>query len=167
MGMSEIQLAELEDILASYTDLIRIAVGKDDVITFSLGPTNLEMVEKENGSQKLQKPIPLGEYDIVIAPGTEEPLIRNRTVRRTYGKIKGKDEILIWDHPHILNMRVQSKDYLGIISPLITSENWEQMIVQTVMFLTSATIKDEMSLKILKIWNQDPTEEESVSVSVS
>ena len=163
---SEIELAQLEDLLAQYKDIRMITIDKDGVITFSLGQIDLEMIEKMDGhSQALKDAIPLGTYDIIVAPGADEPLVRNRLVRRKYGKIKGKPETLVWDHPHILDMRVQSPDFLKIISPLIHSENWEQVVCQTVMFLSSATLWNKMSLQVLKLWASEPTEDELISVS--
>jgi len=39
------------------------------------------------------------------------------------------------------------------------------VVCQTVMFLSSATLGNKMSLQVLKLWASEPTEDELISVS--
>lgn len=167
--MDEAVLRGFECILGRVDALTRITLdpGKDDepaVTTFHIGLLEITDIERMEGNaavtQRLKTPIPVGAFDVIVADGADEPLIRNTIVRRQYGVLKGTKEILTWDHPHVMDMRIRSQNFLDVAKPLLKGERWEDLISMTILFLTTATIDSEMSLKMLKEWTEVPTPEE-------
>ena len=175
IGMDETVLKDFEEILERIDGLSQISLNpkKDendrDVLVFHLDPIEITEIEKMEGqhmiTQHLEKPIPIGAFDVIIADGATEPLLMNTICRRKYGVLRGTKEILTWDHPHVLDMRIQSANFIRVVEPLMRSECWEDLISMTMLFLSTAVVDSDTSLKMLNEWVRKPTTEEQGLVS--
>lgn len=153
MGPSDIELAQLADLANRYDCVQKIVIDPKGGITFSLSEIAIEVVEQLDGTTiDLEKPIKIGAFDIVVFPKSLACWVYNTTKKLRY-RVSDDDPFhSLWDHPFVRNGHPQGEDFLALLPPLIETRRWEELVCQTMMFLSAVKVYDKKTKSLLEIW---------------